>query len=292
MSWRMTESVEEFAAEAGEFLRAERARNTVLLTVTQTLRGRPDTYRGAGRGGPVFGWWLSTGAGGPGAGGRGVGAAFMQTPPHPPLLTAMTDAAAAALAHELADAGREIPGVNTPEEAARAFAAAWRERTGTPASVHVRMRLFRLGDLIWPSPMPEGRARLAGTGDRDLLIAWFGAFAAEAGAMGESDQGQAVDDRLSYRGATIWEAGGVPVALACTTRTVAGMVRVGPVYTPPELRGRGYAGAATAAVSQAARDAGTAEVLLYTDLANLTSNALYQRLGYRPVEDRVLLEFG
>jgi predicted GNAT family acetyltransferase len=70
------------------------------------------------------------------------------------------------------------------------------------------------------------------------------------------------------------------------------MVRVGSVYTPSELRGRGYAGAVTATVSQAARDAGAAEVLLYTDLANPTSNALYQRLGYRPVEDRVMLSFG
>jgi predicted GNAT family acetyltransferase len=69
------------------------------------------------------------------------------------------------------------------------------------------------------------------------------------------------------------------------------MVRVGPVYTPPELRGHGYAGAATAAVSQAALDDGIREVVLYTDLANPTSNALYQRLGYRPVEDRVVLSF-
>ena len=69
------------------------------------------------------------------------------------------------------------------------------------------------------------------------------------------------------------------------------MVRVGPVYTPPELRGRGYAGAATAAASQAALDAGVRQVVLYTDLANPTSNALYQRLGYRPVEDRVIFSF-
>jgi GNAT superfamily N-acetyltransferase len=76
------------------------------------------------------------------------------------------------------------------------------------------------------------------------------------------------------------------------TRTVAGMVRVGPVYTPPELRGRGYAGAVTATVSHVALDAGVTDVLLYTDLANPTSNALYQRIGYRPVEDRVMLSFG
>jgi predicted GNAT family acetyltransferase len=90
---------------------------------------------------------------------------------------------------------------------------------------------------------------------------------------------------------TVWEVGGIPVSLAGVTRTVAGMVRVGPVYTPPALRRRGYAGAATAAVSQAALDAGARVVVLYTDLANPTSNALYQRLGYHPVEDRVVMSF-
>jgi predicted GNAT family acetyltransferase len=69
------------------------------------------------------------------------------------------------------------------------------------------------------------------------------------------------------------------------------MVRVGPVYTPPDVRGHGYASAATVAVSQAALEAGLREVVLYTDLANPTSNALYQRLGYHPVEDRVMLSF-
>ena len=100
-----------------------------------------------------------------------------------------------------------------------------------------------------------------------------------------------MDERLGYGGLIVWAVGGVRVSIAGRTRAVAGMVRLGPVYTPQELRGRGYAGAATAAVSQAALDAGVREVVLYTDLANPTSNALYQRLGYRPVEDRVVLSF-
>jgi GNAT superfamily N-acetyltransferase len=73
------------------------------------------------------------------------------------------------------------------------------------------------------------------------------------------------------------------------TRAVGRMVRIGPVCTPPPLRGRGYAGGATAAVSQAALDTGATQVVLYTDLANPTSNALYERLGYRPVENRIVL---
>ena len=69
------------------------------------------------------------------------------------------------------------------------------------------------------------------------------------------------------------------------------MIRVGPVYTPPDLRRRRYAAGVTAAVTRAALDAGVAEILLFTDLANPTSNGIYQRLGYHPVEDRVMLSF-
>ena len=96
---------------------------------------------------------------------------------------------------------------------------------------------------------------------------------------------------LGYGGITVWEAGGIPVSMASVTRAVDGMIRVGPVYTPPAMRGYGYAGGATAAVSQAALDAGATQVVLYTDLANPTSNALYQRLGYQPVSDSVQLLF-
>jgi predicted GNAT family acetyltransferase len=79
--------------------------------------------------------------------------------------------------------------------------------------------------------------------------------------------------------------------MAGASRLEAGMIRVMAVYTPPGLRGRGYAGAVTTSVSQAALDAGAADVVLFTDLANPTSNALYQRLGYRPIEDRTVVEF-
>jgi FR47-like protein len=89
----------------------------------------------------------------------------------------------------------------------------------------------------------------------------------------------------------VWAAGGRPVAIACSTVQVAGMVRIGPVYTPPERRGRGYASAATAALSRRVLEAGAEEVLLHTDLANPVSNSIYQRIGYRSVEDRIALAF-
>ena len=214
----------------------------------------------------------------------------MHTPPFPVLLTGVPPEAAADLAAKTLN-GRPIAGVNSYEEPAQAFAAAWRERTQCQVDVHRRMRLYRLAELSWPDPVPEGAPRLARGGDVALLAQWFSAFVREVDDMGDTDQAAAVRDRISYGGLTVWEAGGTPVTMAGVTRQVAGMVRVGPVYTPPELRGHGYASAVTAEVSQAALAAGADEVLLYTDLANPVSNSIYQRIGYGKIEDRVVLSF-
>jgi RimJ/RimL family protein N-acetyltransferase len=231
---------------------------------------------------PLFGWWQ-------GPDGE-VSAAFLHTPPFPVALTSVPGPAAAALAQVLAARSHPVQGVNADPGSAEAFARAWHEVTGDAIELHMRNRLFRLGELRWPDPRPPGQARVAGPADRSLLIAWSEAFHREA-QSGPEDLVSMVDDRLSYRGLTVWEDTGQPVSMAGLTRMAAGQVRVGPVYTPPGLRGKGYAGAVTAAVSQAARDAGAGQVLLFTDLANPTSNALYQRLGYEPVEDRAVWSF-
>jgi RimJ/RimL family protein N-acetyltransferase len=215
----------------------------------------------------------------------------MHTPPAPAFLSSLDSQAAADLADALADARRALNGINAEPEAADAFAAVWRDRTGDTAEVHTHMRLHRLGVLIPPDPAPDGAARAADGRDRDLLIEWFEAFDREIGNLAGRDHAAAVGERLGQGGLTVWEAGGRPVSMAGVTRAVHRMARVAPVYTPPPLRGRGYAGAVTAAVSQAALDAGATEVVLYTDLANPVSNSVYQRLGYRPVEDRLMLEF-
>jgi len=90
----------------------------------------------------------------------------------------------------------------------------------------------------------------------------------------------------------VWEDEGRPVAMAGFSSPVAGMARVGPVYTPVGSRRRGYGSAVTHAASMAARAAGATEVVLFTDLANPTSNAIYQALGYRPVADYATIWFG
>lgn len=179
-------------------------------------------------------------------------------------------------------------GANLTDQDAAEFSAAWTSVTGGGTEVHHRMRLFRLAGLLPPDPQPAGAARLPGPDDFDLLVGWTDAFGAET-AVGSGDSAREVREHLSYGGIMLWDDGG-PAAMAVLSRHVAGVCRAGTVYTPPERRRRGYGGAVTAAVSQQALDAGAAEVVLYTDLANPTSNALYQRLGYRPVADRIAMD--
>jgi GNAT superfamily N-acetyltransferase len=281
MAWTLTGDVAEYLTAAGGFLRARPAENTVQLAATETIRVQgPAAF---GDEAPLFGWWAAPG--GP------VAAAFMHTPPFGVTLTPSPAVVAAALAETFAARGRFPAWVMADTTTAPSFAAAWERHTGQPARAVRRSRLYRLGRLLPPDPAPLGRARVATAADSGLLLAWLEAFHREADDLGGSDMRRTVADRLSYGGLTLWETGDAPVSLAGATRAVAGQARIGPVYTPPERRGRGFGGAVTAAVSRAAKDAGVAEVLLYTDLANPTSNALYQRLGYEPVSDSVQLLF-
>ncbi|GAA3079170.1 hypothetical protein GCM10020254_24240 [Streptomyces goshikiensis] len=159
------------------------------------------------------------------------------------------------------------------------LAGAW----GRPWETAEETRLYRLDGLLAPDPAPQGRARRAVPADLPLLLEWTVAFKREAGVRGAASEA-ALRDRLSYGGLLLWEHAGEPVSLAGFTRPIGSASRVGPVYTPPGRRGRGFAAGVTYAVSGAA---GAREVLLFTDLANPTSNGVYRRLGYAPVEDRV-----
>ncbi|WP_370355154.1 GNAT family N-acetyltransferase [Catenulispora sp. EB89] len=261
----MTADIDEFESAAGDFLRADPVRNTVLLTVVASLKtSGATTYSDTP---PYFGWYADS----------EVRAAFLRTPPMPAIVT---DAPADA-ARELVEVLDGVPGLHGPAETTAAFAQAWHAANGHEPKVASNRRLFRLAELILPQPAPKGCARLVTDADRDLLVEWFAAFGIDVGDP-KADPVRAVDRRLENGELLLWELDGVPVSLAGATTPIAGVMRVAPVYTPAALRGHGYAAAVTAALSRRGLDAGY-EVVLFTDLANPTSNALYQRLGYRPV---------
>lgn len=278
--WHFIDDLDAFLARAGGFLRSRPALHTVPLTVTHALRTRG--MRAYGDEAPWFGVLEREGE---------VRAAYLRTPPYRLAVTPLTPEEADALAVHLTGLGHPLPGATAERATADALAEAWQRHTGATAELHERNRLYRLATPADPGPVPDGRARIAGAADRDQLVRWYGEFMA---AVGESpDRAESwADARISYGGITFWEdADGTPLAMAGSFPMVAGQIRVAPVYTPAHLRGRGYAGAVTAEVGRAAVAAGADEVLLFTDLANPTSNALYQRIGYRPVADFSVYDF-
>ncbi|WP_189264346.1 GNAT family N-acetyltransferase [Streptomyces fuscichromogenes] len=280
--WHFTSDLDEFLDRAHDFLHARPDLHTVQLTVTEQLRRRgPRAY---GDQPPFFGFLARSDG--------EVAAALLHTPPYALNATRLTADETEALVDRLLALGHPVPAFSAERAMAEAFAGEWERRTGVPGELRESMRLYRLVDPTPPAPAPEGRARVADASDRDLLIRWYEGFVADAGTRDGRDGGAWADFRLSYGGVTLWETpDGTPVSMAGVTPAVGGQVRVAPVYTPPRLRGRGYAGAVTTEVGRAALAAGAAEVLLFADLANRTSNALYQRIGYREVVDWAVYDF-
>ncbi|MFF3526504.1 GNAT family N-acetyltransferase [Streptomyces rubiginosohelvolus] len=272
MTWTFTDDVDVFLASAGPSLAARPVEHTVVLSVTERLRRSGAHHYGDDD--PVLGWWR-------GADGA-VAGTLVRTPPHVAMLTALPPEAVEPLVEALG-AGPDLDGVNADRDIAALLAA----RLPGYRTVQ-EQRLYRLGTLRPPSPAPEGRARAATRADRALLVAWVEGFA-DATGQSKSSAEWLVDEGTGRGSLALWESGGTPVALAGRTRMLAGTVRVTLVYTPPEFRGRGYGAAVTAESSRAALAEGAAEVLLFTDLANPTSNGVYLRIGYEPVADRVQL---
>ncbi|MEU8133275.1 GNAT family N-acetyltransferase [Streptodolium elevatio] len=284
MAWTLTDDLGAFDTAADAFLLADPVTHTQNLTVLHALRERgPHAFAPEP---PRFGWWTDeSGA---------VAGAFVHTPPFPVLLARTPDASLAPLADALAEVvGPAALSVNARTAVSDTFAEIWSARTGTTPRVKQAQRLFRLGTLTPPAPAPAGLARAAGPEDTATLVAHVNAFQAEAtpGESGVRNAAAQVELRLSFGGYTLWEHDGAVVSVAGQTPAVAGAARIGPVYTPPEHRGRGYGAAVTAARTEAALAAGADEVLLFTDLANPTSNSIYRKIGYEPVEDRVILAF-
>ncbi len=154
-------------------------------------------------------------------------------------------------------------------------------------------RVFVLYQLIPPDGV-RGTARRAGVDDLELLARWREEFANEAtgGLRGHGTALQQTRGSLAAgTAALLWEVVGQPVAWASASAPVAGMSRIGPVYTPPQYRGHGYGSAVTAAAAGWAQQAGAKHVVLFTDLANPVTNAIYPRLGFRPAHDAVEIAF-
>ena len=268
----------EFLEQAEPLLLADEARHNLILGIAGTIRDSPDLY-------PLRSLWLVRERA------EVVGAAI-RTPPYNLILA--RPAAPAALETLVGGIAEDLPGVNGSVPEVDEFAALWTERTGGSARTNMRQGVYALERVEPLAPVP-GAARIATAEDRELALRWWIAFGDEVlheGGPGRDRAEVTLDHRLSSTssGIVFWEDEGEPVSFAGWGGPTPNGIRIGPVYTPPELRGRGYATALTAEVSQRLLDGRLFDgrrrfCFLYTDLANPTSNAIYERIGYRRVAE-------
>jgi GNAT superfamily N-acetyltransferase len=261
-------SLKTFESVAGVALRDHPIQNQLPLGVFEQAIGDPGRYPEGVR---LFAVQdASTGD---------IGVA-LQTPPYKVLLSVATAGIANELGRRFAARHPDVRQVQGPDVAAWAFANGAGASPGRLVA-HEGLHALHSARSV---PRPEGHVRFAVPEDGAVLQSWLDAFVAEALPVGHPKDARG-GVRLAASGrAWLWIArDGTPVAMACNPRRVGGWHAVGPVYTPPERRGRGYATGLVASVTELALASGAKGCTLFTNLANPTSNRIYERIGYERI---------
>jgi predicted GNAT family acetyltransferase len=153
-----------------------------------------------------------------------------------------------------------------------------------------------LADLIVPEGLRTGHlaGRRIQPRDVEQVTAWLVAFSLEA--LHEEDNPalrervRAGIERKQVQGLTwVLEDEGQPVSTSGFNTTTAEAVQIGGVYTPPELRSRGYGRAVVAASLLDARAEGAERSILFTPVENIPAQRAYEALGYQHIGDYRLL---
>lgn len=269
------DGVRAFLAHCGPFLGAHEPEHNLPLGLLGRLLDEPRLYGFD----PAF--VVAEDAG------RVVGC-LLRTPPHGVVLSRFDSLEAVDLVAEaVLDMHPGLPGAVGPHAVVARFASSWAELTGVQARVGIRQRVHA-ASVVRELPHAPGRVREAGPEDIPTVLDWLDGFAEEA--LGETPHREDVEATYRRREADpdgawlLWDDNG-PVSLAAYGNPTPNGTRVGPVYTPPEHRGRGYATSLVADLTAERLAAGLAFCFLFTDLANPASNAIYARIGYEPVAD-------
>jgi hypothetical protein len=212
---------------------------------------------------------------------------------YPAYVMPMPDAAVHLLTSTLLERGEPVLGANGALPAVQVFCDDMAAATGRTATVGQHTRLFELGDPLEPRRV-AGRLRPAVLAEQDLVTSWYDAFMADADEQGGREPGTSAHEapgpeemtrRIEGGRIFVWvDDDDRPVNVTAATEPAYGVSRIGPVYTPKAERGHGYASRAVYEVSVLLRGSGE-RPCLFTDLANPTSNKIYEAIGYRPVVD-------
>jgi GNAT superfamily N-acetyltransferase len=258
--------------KAGTFLSSQPVLHNLVLSLLHARAAQGDPGR----------YWMAI------QGEDVVGVALQSPLTFPATLTPMAPSVAATMADAIADAGIPLPGVNGEAATAAIFSGQWSERTKSAATPFQGNRLYEFLEVT-EAPGIDGTLRQASPKDRSLMILWTHAFQLEIGESAD-DTELRVDRGLAAGQLWVWDREGETVSMAVAREAVEGVVRLAGVYTPPEKRKHGYAAACVYLLSRQQRDAGY-RCILYTDLANPTSNSVYRRIGYRAVAEALRYRF-
>ncbi len=265
MTRRQFDDADAFLRHAGPLLRKHAIDNNVMLGIAGRLVDEPQANA----------VMLTVDE----AGGPRIAA--LMTPPWRLIVSTGSTGAIAALIDGALEGGPRPPGVVGPADMAESFAAAWFQATGEDATLALEMVLYTTGQAVVPDAVP-GLLRTAGDADTDWVIDAFSGFVETLEAShGERAASHETATGYLRRGQVfLWEVDGAPVSMAWSHRMAPDGARVGPVYTPPDARGRGYASAAVACLTARLLDDGAAWCAILSDAGNATTNAIYRRIGY------------
>jgi len=195
------------------------------------------------------------------------------------------------LASSLHENGWHVPAVMGERKVVKAFEANWNEIAGTRSHTGMRQRLYELRTVL-PIKIPGGSLRKAQIDDLELSRRWGKSFYRDC--FGDSEPVANIDNLVKNtieEGNLFFWVNPEPVSMAALTRPTIHGVSISYVYTPPHLRGNGYASAVVACLSRHALESGKKFCTLFTDLSNPTSNSIYQKIGYDPVADIMEIQF-
>jgi len=191
----------------------------------------------------------------------------------------------AALARDAFDAVPELDGVTGPALPAWEFAIAWSRISGVEPTLTMRLRIHETRKVVDQDlPAAQGHLRSASPSDLALLAGWTERFVSDARVPELVDASRVVEDAIKRGRLHVWEDAR-PVSMAAWTGKTPNGVRINFVYTPRELRGRGYATACVKALTRQQLEHGNAFCWLYTDVSATASANIFTRIGYRPVSE-------
>jgi predicted GNAT family acetyltransferase len=265
---------ERFLRDTQVALEANEAANSLMLGICRQLLSHPERFKAT----PCLKTVEDK---------AGLVLAAVMTPPHKLVVYGHRGdlaGAAKALIQSLSGEGWKVPGVLGPSEVARMVAQRWGEVTGMHSSLERRQRVYELRTVV--SPVPErGTLRLAKEANVDLVARWWYGF--HTGIFGAADRDRArlaTEQRIADRDIYLWQDP-EPVSMAVVTRPTRNGISVSAVYTPPDLRGRGYATACVGELSRMLLASGWKYCALFADLGNAAANRVYEKVGYRPTCD-------